>query len=75
MRNPTPLEELSAKISLVAEKFTRLNNENIELKQEIEELKSQLAEKDKELSKLREDSELIDMEIDDINEKIIKLLA
>ena len=75
MRNQTPLEELSSKISLVAEQFTRVNNENIELKKELEELKVQLAQKDKELVKLREDSELLDMEIEEINDKISRLLS
>jgi len=75
MRNPTPLEELSSKISLVAEQFTRVNNENIELKKELEELKTQLAQKDKELVKLREDSELLDMEIEEINDKISRLFS
>jgi len=75
MRNPTPLEELSSKISLVAEQFTRVNNENIKLKKELEELKVQLAQKDKELVKLREDSELLDMEIEEINDKISRLLS
>ena len=75
MRNPTPLEELSSKISLVAEQFTRVSNENVELKKELEELKVQLAQKDKELVKLREDSELLDMEIEEINDKISRLLS
>lgn len=75
MRNPTPLEELSSKISLVVEQFTRVNNENIELKKEIEALKAQLEKKDQDLIKVREESELLDMEIEDINDKITRLLS
>lgn len=75
MRNPTPLEELSTKISLVVEKYSRINNENLELKKELEELKTALVKKDEELMKLREESELLDMEIEDINEKISRLLS
>lgn len=68
MSNPTALEELSKKITLVVEKFNQVYNEN-------NELKAQLALKEEEILKLKEDSDLINMEIEDINEKINRMLS
>lgn len=68
MSNPTALEELSKKITLVIEKFNQVYNEN-------NELKAQLALKEEEILKLKEDSDLINMELEDINEKINRMLS
>ncbi|MBD3793404.1 MAG: hypothetical protein IE889_04490 [Campylobacterales bacterium] len=68
MSNPTALEELSKKITLVIEKFNQVYSEN-------NELKAQLALKEEEILKLKEDSDLINMELEDINEKINRMLS
>jgi chromosome segregation ATPase len=74
MRNPTALEDLSAKISLLVEKYNRVKDENIMLSEELAELRKTVEEQNQEILKLQEDEELRMMEIEDITQKIMKLL-
>ena len=74
MRNPTALEDLSAKISLLVEKYNRVKDENIMLSEELAEVKKTVEEQNQEILKLQEDEELRIMEIEDITQKIMKLL-
>ncbi|NEW61480.1 hypothetical protein GSY74_09320 [Sulfurovum sp. bin170] len=75
MRNQTALEELGAKISLIVEKYTRIKDENIMLSQELASTKKKVEELNQEVLKLQESEELREMEIEDITQKIGKLLA
>ena len=74
MRNPTALEDLSTKISLLVEKYNRVKDENIMLSEELAETRKKIEEQNQEILKLQEDEELRMMEIEDITQKIMKLL-
>jgi len=75
MRNQTALEDLGAKVSLLLEKFVRVKDENIMLSGELAEAKKQIEEQEKEILRLLENEELRDMELEDISQKIAKLLV
>jgi archaellum component FlaC len=75
MRNQTALEDLSAKISLVIEKYSRIRDENIMLSEALAESKKKVEELNQEILKLQEHEELRDMEIDEIAQKLGKLLS
>ncbi len=68
MRNKTALEELSTKVLLLVERYNKTKDENIALNKKIETL-------NKEVEKLREEDELKNMEIEDMTQKITKMLA
>ncbi len=74
MRNPTVLEDLSAKISLLVEKYNRVKDENIMLSEELAEVKKTVEEQNQEILRLQEEEELRTMEIEEITQKIMKLL-
>ena len=75
MRNQTSLEELMTKTSLLVEKFNQEKENNIILSQELIKLQKEIEVKNQKISKLKEDEEFRDMELDDITKKISKLLA
>jgi SMC interacting uncharacterized protein involved in chromosome segregation len=75
MRNQTALEELSAKISLIVEKYSRIKDENIMLSEALAETKKKVEEQNQEILRLQEEEELREMEIEDITQKIGRLLA
>ena len=75
MRNQTALEDLSAKVSLIIEKYHRIKDENIMLSEALAESKKKIQEQNEEILKLQEHEELRDMEIDDIAQKLGKLLS
>ena len=75
MRNKTVLEELGTKISLLVEKYNREKEKNRILSEELSRLKNKLEEQKEKIIALKEDEELRDMEIDDISQKIGKLLT
>ena len=75
MRNQTALEDLSVKVTLIIEKYNRIKDENIMLSQALAESKKKVEELNEEILKLQEHEELRDMEIDDIAQKLGKLLS
>jgi len=75
MRNQTALEDLSAKVSLIIEKYNRVRDENIMLSEALAESKKKVEELNQEILKLQEHEELRDMEIDEIAQKLGKLLS
>jgi len=75
VRNQTALEELSAKILLLLEKYNKMRDENIMLSEELEEAKKKIEEQALEIERLKEEDELKIMEIQDITQKITKMLA
>jgi uncharacterized coiled-coil DUF342 family protein len=74
MRNQTALEDLSAKVSLVIEKYTRIKDENMMLSEALSESKKKVEELNQEILKLQEYQEQRDVEIDEIAQKLGKLL-
>jgi predicted nuclease with TOPRIM domain len=68
MRNQTALEELSAKILLLVEKYNKM-------KDELESAKRKIEEQKQEIVRLQEEDELKNMEIEEITQKIAKMLA
>ena len=75
MRNQTALEELSAKITLLIEKYNKTKDEHDKLISEIETLRKKVEEQKLEIIRLKEEEELKNMEIEDLTQKITKLLA
>jgi len=75
MRNQTALEELSAKVMLLVEKYNKTKEEHDKLIEQIENLKKIIEEQKLEIIKLKEEEELKNMEIEEITQKITKLLA
>ncbi len=75
MRNQTALEELSAKILLLLEKYNKVKEENIMLTDELIATKKKIEEQNLEILRLQEEDELKIMEIEDITQKITKMLA
>jgi hypothetical protein len=75
MRNQTALEELSAKILLLVEKYNKVKEENILLSEELANSRKKIEEQKVEILKLQEEDELKNMEIEDITQKITKMLA
>jgi peptidoglycan hydrolase CwlO-like protein len=75
MRNQTALEDLSAKVSLIIEKYSRVRDENIMLSQELAETKKKVEELNQEILRLQENEELRELEIEEIAQKIGKLLS
>ncbi len=68
MRNKTPLEELSTKVLLLVERYNKIKDENINLHKKIDTL-------NKEIERLKEEDELKNMEIEDMAQKITKMLS
>jgi len=75
MRNQTALEELSAKVMLLIEKYNKTKDEHDNLVNQIESLKKIIEEQKLEITKLKEEDELKNMEIEELTQKITKLLA
>ncbi len=75
MRNQTAVETLSTKITLLIEKYTRVKDENIMLSEALAESKKEIEKLMLEISQLKENEELRDMELEDISEKISKFIA
>jgi chromosome segregation ATPase len=75
MRNQTALEELSAKVMLLIEKYNRTKEENEKLINEVDTLKKIIEEQRLEIIKLKEEDKKKNMEIEDITRKITRLLA
>jgi peptidoglycan hydrolase CwlO-like protein len=75
MRNQTALEELSAKILLLLEKYNKMKDENLQLSKELEDAKKKIEEQSLEIVRLQEEDELKIMEIEDITQRITKMLA
>ncbi len=75
MRNQTILEDLSAKVTLVIEKYTRIKEENIILSQELAEAKKQVEELNYNILKLKEQEERREMEIEEIAQKLGRLIS
>jgi len=75
MRNQTALEELSAKILLLLEKYNKVKDENNLLSEELTKARKKIEEQNIEVLKLQEEDELKIMEIEDITQKITKMLA
>ena len=82
MRNKTVLEDLDAKISLILERYNYLKSENIKLKEENSKIFTELTSakaliltQSKEISKIKEDEELKDLELEDIAHRISQVLG
>jgi len=82
MRNKTVLEDLDAKISLILERYTWLKKENVSIKEENTQLRRELEsltlilkEKTETITKLQEDDELKDLEIEDIASRISQTMG
>ncbi|NPA61712.1 MAG: hypothetical protein GXO06_05460 [Epsilonproteobacteria bacterium] len=75
MRNQTALEELTAKVLLLVEKYNKTKDENEKLVSELQKLRKIVEEQKLEIMRLKEEEELKNMEIEDITRKISKLLA
>ncbi len=75
MRNQTALEELTAKVLLLVEKYNKTKDENEKLVSELQTLRKIVEEQKLEIMRLKEEEELKNMEIEDITRKISKLLA
>lgn len=75
MNKNTVLEELDAKISLVLEKYNALKNENNRLETELATMKTAFEAKVQEISKLKEEDELKDLELEDIAGKISQAMG
>lgn len=82
MRNKTVLEDLDAKISLILERYNYLKSENMRLKEdnskilmELTSAKELITLKTEELSRLKEDEELKDLELEDIALRISQVLG
>jgi SMC interacting uncharacterized protein involved in chromosome segregation len=75
MRNQTALEDLSAKVSLVIEKYSRVRDENIMLSQALAETKKKVEELNQEILRLQENEELKELEIEEIAQKLGKLIS
>jgi len=77
----TAMENLETKISLVLERYTWIKKENNSLKEESSKLKLELTElratlesKEKEVLLLKENDELKDLELDEMAERIEKIV-
>jgi len=77
----TVMENLEAKISLVLERYSWLKKENNSIKEENGKLKSELTDlralvelKEKELLSLKENDELKDLELEEMAERIEKIV-
>ena len=77
----TAMENLDTKISLVLERYTWIKKENNSIKEENSKLKSELTElratleaKEKELLLSKENDELKDLELDEMAERIEKIV-
>jgi len=75
VRNQTALEDLSAKVSLVIEKYSRVRDENIMLSQALAETKKKVEELNQEILRLQENEELKVLEIEEIAQKLGKLIS
>ena len=82
MRNKTVLEDLDAKISLILERYTWLKKENVSIKEENAQLRRELEsltlilkEKTETITKLQEDDELKDLELEDIASRISQTMG
>ncbi|MBU1668788.1 hypothetical protein KKC13_10240 [bacterium] len=75
MRNQSALEELNTKISLFMDTYHRLKDENMKLSVELGMVKEKLEAQKQEIDRLKEDEELRGMEIEDITQKIVKVLS
>ena len=75
MRNQTVLEDLGTKVSLVIERYIKAKEDNLRLSQELAESQKHIKELNQEISKLRKNEELRDIEIDEIAKKLGKLLS
>jgi SMC interacting uncharacterized protein involved in chromosome segregation len=75
MRNQTALEELSTKIMLLVEKYNRMKDEHSKLVNELNQARKQIEEQKQEIVRLQEEDELKNMEIEEITQKIAKMLA
>jgi len=73
MRNPTALETLSAKVTLLVERYSRVRDENIKLSKELAEAKKTIEEQNQEIIRLQEDEELRLMKIEEITQKIMEV--
>ena len=82
MRNKTVLEDLDAKISLILERYNWIKKENVsikeenaQLKRELESLTLLLKEKTETITRLKEDDELKDLELEDIAYRISEAMG
>jgi len=75
MKNQTILEDLSTKVSLVIERYTKVKEDNLKLSQELAESQKQVKELNQKISRLQKNEELRDIEIDEIAKKLGKLLS
>ncbi len=72
MATKTALEELDSKISLILEKYEALKEENRRLKVTISSTKETETQLRQELTKLKEEDELKELELEDIALRISK---
>ncbi|CAA6804594.1 MAG: Unknown protein [uncultured Sulfurovum sp.] len=75
MVKKTALEELDTKISLVLEKYNKLEEENRLLKETITSSRETEAKLRQEILKLKEEEELKDLELEDIVARIGKSIG
>ena len=75
MRNQTAAETLNAKVTLLIEKYARVRDENIMLSEALAESKKEIESLNQEITTLKENDELKEMELEDISEKISKFLS
>lgn len=75
MRNQSALEELNTKIALFMDTYHKLKDENKKLTVELGMMKEKLEVQKQEIARLQEDEELRGMEIEDITQKIAKVLS
>ena len=75
MRNQTAAETLNAKVTLLIEKYARVRDENIMLSEALAESKKEIESLNQEITTLKENDELKEMELEDISEKISKFIA
>ena len=75
MRNQTALEDLSVKITLLLEQFSRVKDENVKLLEELKEIKVVVQSQKEKIVQLQEDEELRVMELEEISQKIANILS
>jgi hypothetical protein len=73
MRNPTALENLSAKIALLVERYNRVRDEKIMLSKELAESKKMIEKQREEIIRLQKNEELRIMKIEEITKKIMEV--
>lgn len=75
MKNQSALEKLNTKVSLFMETYLKLKDENRQLSVELGTLKDKIEAQQQEILRLQEEEELRAMELEEITQKILKVLS